>query len=256
MRIQVNGAELHVEVDGGAAPPSLLPRPPLLLWQPGRCTVRVWDHLAARLAERFQVVRLDVRGVGASSPAGGGEDQYTLEQYAQDACGVLDHLGIAECHVWAQSWGSRAAMVFCAFHPERVLSASLYAANLDRADVAAQREGTKQAALERRQAGIETTAPPSGFTNHANPDAAIAATAAAGKFALAEVVDRLTMPVLIGTGSHDPNLASSRRIAARLPNAKLTVFPRVGHNAILEHPELALRTFLDFADAVDAGSLD
>ena len=58
------------------------------------------------------------------------------------------------------------------------------------------------------------------------------------------------MPVLIGTGSHDPNLVSSRVIAATAPNAKLAVLRNVGHNGILEHPELALSTFLDFHDSL------
>ena len=80
------------------------------------------------------------------------------------------------------------------------------------------------------------------------------ATAAAGKYELKSVIDRLTMPVLIGTGSHDPNLASSRVIAETAPNARLVVLDTVGHNGILEHPELALQTFLDFHDALAAGS--
>ena len=74
--------------------------------------------------------------------------------------------------------------------------------------------------------------------------------AALRKFRLASVVERLTMPVLIGTGSHDPNLVSSRVIAETAPNARLAVLDAVGHNGILEHPELALRTFLDFHDAL------
>ena len=58
------------------------------------------------------------------------------------------------------------------------------------------------------------------------------------------------MPVLIGTGSHDPNLVSSRVIAANAPNAKLAVLENVGHNGMLEHPALALSTFLEFHDSL------
>ena len=240
VNVELDGATLHVEVDGDAA------RPPLLLWPPGRCTMRVWDHLVPRLAEAFRVVRIDIRGFGKSSPATDPETRYTLEQYAKDACDVLDHLAIPRCHVWSQSWGSRAAMVFCGLYPERVLSAALYAANLDPADVPAQREGTKRAAEERRQAGIAATPLPTGIMAHADPQAAAAATAAAGKFDLATVVDKLVMPVLIATGAHDPNLTSSRVIAKRLPSAQLEVLHRTGHNGMLEHPELALATFLAF----------
>jgi len=242
IRVDVNGASLHVEVDGSAD------KPALLLWPPGRCTVRVWDHLVPRLIDRFRVVRIDIRGFGESSPAADPDTQYTFEQYAKDACDVLDHLGIDTCHVWSQSWGSRAAMVFCAFHPDRVVSAALYAANTDPPDMAAQQEGTKRAAELRRQRGIETGPRPSGFTEHRDPEAAGEATGALRRFDLSTVVEKLSTPILIGTGSHDPNLASSRVIAATVPNAKLAVLDCVGHNATLEHPEFALETFLGFHD--------
>ena len=58
------------------------------------------------------------------------------------------------------------------------------------------------------------------------------------------------MPVLIGTGSHDPNLVSSRVIAATAPNARLAVLENVGHNSMLEHPDLALGTFFEFHDGL------
>lgn len=245
MEVKVDGATLHVEVDGDEG------KPALLLWPPGRCTVRVWDHLVGRLTERFHVVRVDVRGFGESSPAENPETQYTFEQYARDACDVLDRLGIERCHVWSQSWGSRPAMAFCALHPDRVISAALYAANTDAADVPAQREGTRRAAELRREAGIESSPMPSGFTEHRHPEAMGEAMLAGRKFDLSKVVERLTMPVLIGTGSHDPNLVSSRVIAANAPNAKLAVLENVGHNGMLEHPELALSTFLAFHDSLE-----
>ena len=246
MKLDVEGARLHVEVDGSPEHPALL------LWPPERCTLRVWDHLVPRLAERFRVVRVDIRGCGQSSRAADPETQYTLEQYAGDAGAVLDHFGIERCHVWSQSWGSRAAMVFCALTSRRVLSAALYAANIEAADVPAQREGTRRAAEERREAGVETLPPPVGFTEHAHPEAAVQATQAASKCDLAPMVARLAMPVLIATGSHDPNLASSRVIAARAPQATLRVLERCGHNGILEHPQLALDVFLEFQDSLAA----
>ncbi len=244
MKVEVDGATLHVEVDGEEANPALL------LWAPGRCTMRTWDHYVSRLVERFRLVRIDIRGIGESSPAADPDTQYTFEQYARDACDVLDHLGIERCHVWSQSWGSRPAMVFCAYHPQRVMSAALYAANTDQPDMAAQQAGSKEAARLRREAGIRSEPPPTGFMEHRDPEAAGLATQALRKFELSTVVSRLTVPVLIGTGSHDPNLVSSRVIAATAPNARLVVIECVGHNSILEHPELALSTFLTFHDSL------
>ncbi len=69
MKVEVDGATLYVEVDGPESNPALL------LWPPGRCTVRVWDHLVSRLIDRFRIVRIDIRGLGRSSPAADPETQ-------------------------------------------------------------------------------------------------------------------------------------------------------------------------------------
>ena len=244
MEVRVDGAILHVEVDGPED------KPALLLWPPGNRTLRVWDHYIPTLSERFHVIRIDIRGWGESSPAEDPERQYTFEQYTQDASDVLDHLEIEHCHIWSQSWGTRPAIVFCAFNPRRVMSAALYAANSDLPDREAQIAGTERAKAERERLGIETMALSDDFMDHKHPEAAKLVAGALRKFDLSSVIDKLTMPVLIGTGAEDPNLVSSRVIAKTVPNAKLVEFPAVGHNSILEHPTLALQTFLDFQDSL------
>ena len=238
------GATLHVETDGDSSYPSLL------LWPPGSSSVRVWDHMVPHLAARFHVTRIDVRGYGQSVVDDLAEAQFTFDQYARDARFVLDELRIGPTHVWSQSWGTRAAIVFCAQNPYLVKSAAIYAANLDLPDVAAQRRGTKEAADERESLGIRAASPATGFNEHRDSKAALLTAGALRKIQLVDVIDELTMPVLIGTGSHDPNLASGRIIAARIDNARLVEFEHVGHNAILEHPTLALSAFLKFHDSL------
>ena len=234
------GAKLYVEVDGNDVQPALL------LYGPGSSNVRVWDHLINALTPHFHTVRIDVRGYGKSIVENLREDQFTLEQYAENASYVLATLGIDKTHIWSQSWGTRAAIVFCALNFDKVETAALYAANLGLPDVSAQRRGTKEAAEARRAASIDDSPTPDGFQVHEMPDAALLTATALRKINLQDFVDRLTMPLLIGTGSHDPNLVSSREIAQRLHHARLVEFELVGHNAILEHPALALSTFLGF----------
>ncbi len=238
--IQFEGAKLYIETNGDPS------HPVLLLWPPGGSTIRVWDHFIPTLERSFHTVRIDVRGYGQSKVEDLHEEQFTFQQYARDAYHVLDRLGHSTVHVWSQSWGTRAAIVFCTMNRDIVLSAALYAANLDLPDVAAQRQGTKQAAEERQSLGIQSAPAPTGFNEHVNPDAARLTASALRKVELGDVIDDLTMPALIGTGNRDPNLTSSRRIAARLAKAHLVEFEHVGHNAILEHPDLAIQTFLDF----------
>ena len=164
--IRFEGANLHVETDGDSSHHALL------LWPPGSSTLRVWDHLIPELATRFHVIRIDVRGYGKSEPDHLDEAQFTFHQYARDARFVLDQLNIEATHVWSQSWGTRAAIVFCAKNQAYVKSAALYAANLDLPDVAAQRRGTKDAADERNSLGIVSAPPPTGFNEHRSTRAA------------------------------------------------------------------------------------
>ncbi|WP_318212008.1 alpha/beta fold hydrolase [Streptomyces sp. SJL17-1] len=91
-------------------------------------------------AHGFRVVAIDNRDAGQSTfvatpppgtwrqiaarPRG---DAYTLADMAQDAVGVLDHLGIARVHLVGRSMGGMIAQTIAATAPERVLSlASLY----------------------------------------------------------------------------------------------------------------------------------
>ena len=242
--IQFEGANLYAETDG------VRTNPPLLLWPPGGCTLRVWDHVVPELVRLFHVIRVDIRGLGKSAVETLDEAQFTFDQYARDARHCLDAIDVDATHVWSQSWGTRAAIVFCARHRDSVKSAALYAANLGPPDVARQQKGTKDAAMARHALGIESVTPSVGFNDHLNSATVQLAGSALRKSDLIKVIDAVSMPVLIGTGSHDPNLESSTFIASRLPNATLRVFENVGHNAILEHATLALETFFEFHDAL------
>ncbi len=244
IRLVARGATLHVESDGKKGAPALL------LWPGGSCTTRMWDHVIPELAERFQVLRFDIRGVGKSSPAEDPEAQYTFEQYAEDAVRVLDHFEIDRCHVWSMAWGTRAAIAFCSLYPDRVISAALFEANTGMPDVKAQQEGQKAAREKQRTAGIEPFELPEGFHDHDTPESVPMAMGALRKFDLAAALSKLTMPALIATGDHDPNLPSSREVAATLPDARLVVFENVGHGSVLQRPDLTSRTFLEFQDSL------
>lgn len=66
----------------------------------------VWDGVAAILAERFRVVRYDVRGCGASSVPDG-TAAYRLPRLAADLATVLDAVSPrSPVHLVAHDWGS------------------------------------------------------------------------------------------------------------------------------------------------------
>jgi pimeloyl-ACP methyl ester carboxylesterase len=105
----------------------------LLLWRPAFC--------AKLVGQGLRVIRYDNRDVGLSGKVEPpesdrpmaprllrfwfglrGEAPYTLEDMADDAAALLDHLGIARAHIVGASMGGMIAQVFAARFAERTKS--------------------------------------------------------------------------------------------------------------------------------------
>jgi pimeloyl-ACP methyl ester carboxylesterase len=116
----------------------------LLLWRPGFCEKLV--------AEGLRVIRYDNRDVGLSSKTKRGrslgpivprllkfwlgmrgEADYALEDMADDAAALLDHLGIDRAHIVGGSMGGMIAQVFAGRFRERTRSLAVIFSSNNRA---------------------------------------------------------------------------------------------------------------------------
>jgi pimeloyl-ACP methyl ester carboxylesterase len=127
-----NGITLFYDTFGSAANPALL----LVMGLGAQMTM--WDEgFCASLAEEgFHVIRFDNRDTGLSSKIEGGPAPdvmkamsgdhstaaYTLWDMADDAFGLLDHLGIERAHIVGASMGGMIVQAMAIRRPERVLS--------------------------------------------------------------------------------------------------------------------------------------
>ncbi|MBY8884738.1 alpha/beta hydrolase [Streptomyces sp. PTM05] len=94
--------------------------PPLLLVQGTAATYLHWGRrLLSSLAESFDVVAYNHRGVGDSAPVSG---PFTVPELADDAAGLLDALGWRQVHVVGVSMGGLVAQELVLRHPARVES--------------------------------------------------------------------------------------------------------------------------------------
>jgi pimeloyl-ACP methyl ester carboxylesterase len=127
-----NGIELCYETFGAPADPTIL-----LVMGLGSQMIHWPDDFCAALAGRgYQVVRFDNRDMGGSTRCDGGHTPsvraaigggdvavpYLLADMADDAVGLLDHLGVARAHVFGVSMGGMIAQTVAIRHPERVAS--------------------------------------------------------------------------------------------------------------------------------------
>ena len=116
--IRTNGAELATEAFGDPA------HPPLLLIMGGMASMLWWpDEFCSKLAGHNRyVIRYDQRDTGHSTKYPPGKAPYSLDDFVEDAIGVLDEYGIAGAHIIGMSLGGMIGQLAAAGFPSRVLS--------------------------------------------------------------------------------------------------------------------------------------
>ncbi|MBA4743444.1 MAG: alpha/beta fold hydrolase [Azoarcus sp.] len=75
------------------------------------------NPLDGPLAKHFEVILFDQRGMGQSDKP---DIEYSMADYAEDALGILDALGLASAHVVGFSFGGMVAQELAIRHPDRV----------------------------------------------------------------------------------------------------------------------------------------
>jgi pimeloyl-ACP methyl ester carboxylesterase len=76
-----------------------------------------WHYQAGFFSKHFSVITLDNRGVGGSDKPRG---FYTTAMMAEDAVGLMDHIGVERAHIMGASMGGMIAQELAINHPERV----------------------------------------------------------------------------------------------------------------------------------------
>ena len=110
------GVTLNYEVSGEGDP--------LLLIMGTSGSMLLWGELIPRLAEQYQVIAFDNRGLGGSDR---GEGAITVASMAEDTSALLEALDVRQAHVMGWSLGSAVLQELALTHPEQVASAVMYA---------------------------------------------------------------------------------------------------------------------------------
>ena len=229
-----------------------------------------WEPVLPALAERFDVILFDNRGIGESDAPPG---PYSVPELAADAVQVLDEAGVERAHVVGTSLGGMIAQEVALAYPDRV----------DRLVLACTTPGGPRAYpmpqvtvdLIGRRATLEPSVALRLFVENAlarttvetRPEiverilahriattqapTAWAAQAAAG--ATFEALDRLgglAAPTLVQTGTDDVVVDphNARLLCELIPGSRLETFDGCGHLFFWEEPERFVASLAAFLE--------
>jgi 3-oxoadipate enol-lactonase len=233
--------------------------PPLLLIHGLGYARWGWEPVLPGLAERFDIVLFDNRGIGESDAPPG---PYSVVEMAADAVQVLDEAGIERAHVVGTSLGGMIAQELALTHAERVDRLVLACTTpggpkahpMPQVTVALMAEAaTLEPAVALRRF-VENALAPASVAAHpelvdrimahrlatAQQPAAWAAQASAG--ATFDAYDRLgalAAPTLVQHGGEDVVVdpQNADLLVELLPDARIERFPGTGHLFFWEEPE-------------------
>jgi pimeloyl-ACP methyl ester carboxylesterase len=103
----VNGINFYYEIHGTGQP--------LLLLHGAFMTIEAFGDLVPALAKSRQVVAVELQGHGHTADV---DRPLLYDQMADDAAGLLRHLGIAQADVFGYSLGGAVAIQFAIRHPD------------------------------------------------------------------------------------------------------------------------------------------
>lgn len=264
-KLTVDDLQLYYQIQGQG-------RPLLLISGVGQGAA-FWSALLPLLAERFQVVTFDNRGIGQSDMP---DVPYTVEMMAADTLGLMAALSLERPHLVGHSLGAAIAFEIGRSRPELagrvVMISGLYpgpevAMPSARAmEVLTNREGDRRELVERGvriasapdleqrrpdlfaalvEAGLNRTQPPHIYLRQSGAGAAYLA---------AEKLDRAFRPplcLIYGQADEVAPPANGERIKAKVPQAELHLVPEAGHLAPVEQPQAVAGIVLRFLTEAD-----
>jgi 3-oxoadipate enol-lactonase len=252
----INGLDIHYETEGQG--------PPIVFIHGLGATLNVWHAQRTTLSKYYRVIVYDRSGSGRSQRA---RDGYSIEAWADELAGLLDHLAVPAAVVVGHSLGSMVAQRFAGRFPARTKALVLAGGEAE--------FGTeeKKALTERARAveanGLIAVVGPwltgvlSAATREANPALAglaremflsnDARTYALHCLALRDGAVRgdhrnILCPTLLTVGDQDlvTPISWQRQIAAGIANSQIRIIPNTAHMTMLECPGVFNSVLMNF----------
>ncbi len=242
--------------------------PPLMLLHGIGANASAWRTQIDGLSDAFDVIAWDAPGYGRSSDP---PRDWPMAEYADCLAGFLDGLGIVQAHLLGQSWGGVLAQEFYGRYADRLSSLILADTTLG-GDVTRDDGETR---LQARLHALETMTPaeyararapqllapdPSpdvlreveGMVAQIHPVGFRSAAIALAHADVRAVLPCIRVPTLVLCGEQDQvtSPAIGTRLIGEIPNARMVIFPGIGHLNNMERPDHYNATVRAFLDAI------
>lgn len=263
--LSVDDVRLHYDEQGAG--------PPLLFVHGLGSSGRDWAAQVDRFADRYRVLRIDLRGHGRSDRGSG---PYSIAQFARDVAVALRKLQATPAHVVGLSMGGMVALELGAGAPQ--LTRSLVVTNsvadmrlhtwhdvwfyasrrlavqvlgLRRVGrLLAQKLFVKPSQDELRRLFVERWA-------QNDEQAYLWSIDAIMRWSVADRLDRITAPTLLVSSDEDYTpVADKEEVVARMPNAELAVVEDARHALPVEKPDAFNDLVDDFLDRLGRAAVD
>lgn len=249
MKTQINGMTIGYHDHGAGMPLVFLHAFPL--------NRTMWKPQEEALSRRFRTITIDFRGHGESdAPLW----RYSLEQYADDVAGLLDHLGVRQAVLIGLSMGGYVSFAFYRKYADRVRGLVLAdtRAQADSEEARAGRFAMAQTAYRQGAGAVADIMLPKllGATSaRTKPELAVQirniiesndpsgiivdSMAMADRPDSTPLLPRIACPTLVIVGDEDQPTppAEARFMAQAIPGAALAVIAGAGHLSNAEQPE-------------------
>ncbi len=260
--LQTNGISTYYEIHGSGDPV-------LLIGGTGADTF-LWFRQVPELSKQFQVIVFDTRGSGRSDKP---EQPYTVRMFADDTAGLLNGLNIDKASIVGVSLGGLIAEQFAIAYPQMVthlvladtgfggphmVKPSIF--NLIPALFAMRRSGDPARDIQNM---FEVFTSKEWCQQHPDlvkqyvdwrvahpqpPEAYKRQNAAVKTFDGENLISQIKVPVLIVHGAKDRvvPVKNAHLLKAKLPQARLMIFPNAGHAALIQFAEEFNTTLAQF----------
>jgi pimeloyl-ACP methyl ester carboxylesterase/quercetin dioxygenase-like cupin family protein len=266
-QVAVEGAELHVEVDGEGVP--------VVLVHGLGLSGALWGRVSDALGPGYQLVRVDLRGAGRSRELE--RTELSLAGWADDLAGVVEQLGLDRPVLVGHSLGAAVALKYALERPDGLRALVLIGGEADLSNLAprmlASVERIESLGLAAWVADFWSKNPPFAESSLRSDPAIVEeyrtwllendpadyvrqCRAIASAESLSDRLGEVVPPVLVVVGGSDDRTLPEhgRELARNLPDARLVELPGVGHTIPLEAPGATAEAVDNFLDGLAARS--